>query len=93
MVYKGLSTRVKNRKKGLVKENSLQNAKEAYIKAIEHERKVAEWKLTCEKLQKDGVPKRNWPKGPTRPRKPKLPANFGAIVDDDEEEDDENDND
>lgn len=31
---------------------------------IQHDEKVKAWKLTCETLSSEGVPKKNWPKGP-----------------------------
>jgi hypothetical protein len=32
----------------------------------DHDDAVKSWKLTCERLASEGVPKRNWPKGPVR---------------------------
>ncbi|KAF8156536.1 hypothetical protein B0H34DRAFT_644654, partial [Crassisporium funariophilum] len=34
-----------------------------------HEEAVKAWKTDCEKLASEGVPKKNWPKGPIRQRK------------------------
>ncbi|TFK39562.1 hypothetical protein BDQ12DRAFT_604088 [Crucibulum laeve] len=36
------------------------------IKA-DHKNNITEWKLTCANLQKDGIPKKNFPKAPTQP--------------------------
>ncbi|TFK31215.1 hypothetical protein BDQ12DRAFT_619282, partial [Crucibulum laeve] len=36
------------------------------IKA-DHKKNIAEWKLTCANLQRDGISKKNLPKAPTRP--------------------------
>ncbi|TFK16665.1 hypothetical protein FA15DRAFT_558328, partial [Coprinopsis marcescibilis] len=58
----------------------------------EHEHKLADWKLTCKSLQNDGVPKKNWPKAPTQPRKPKLSPNFAAVGDNDDDDYEEIDN-
>ncbi|RXW14228.1 hypothetical protein EST38_g11623 [Candolleomyces aberdarensis] len=53
-----------------------------------HEQNVAEWKGACEKLQQQAVAKKKWPKAPTRPRKPTLSANFGAINEEDNDDED-----
>ena len=45
----------------------------------------------CDRLVSEGVPKKNWPKGPIRPRKPKLPATLDTVVDEDDGEDEEED--
>ena len=52
-----------------------------------HEEATNAWKLTCGSLKEQRIPKKNWPKAPTRPRKPKLPSNH-ADGDDDEPDDD-----
>ncbi|KAF8154642.1 hypothetical protein B0H34DRAFT_799403 [Crassisporium funariophilum] len=49
------------------------------------------WKGECDRLASEGVPKKKWPKGPTCPRKPKLPATLDAVVDEDNGKDDEED--
>ncbi|KAF5319127.1 hypothetical protein D9611_014093 [Ephemerocybe angulata] len=54
-----------------------------------HAEMVAEWELTCTKLQAEGVPKKNHPRKLTRPRKPTLPDDYAAAGDDDDDEDDE----
>ncbi|KAJ3499646.1 hypothetical protein NMY22_g19492 [Coprinellus aureogranulatus] len=45
----------------------------------EHQKKLDEWKLTCEQLKADKIPRKDWPKAPTRPRKPTLPEDFVAV--------------
>ncbi|KAF8157875.1 hypothetical protein B0H34DRAFT_638184, partial [Crassisporium funariophilum] len=60
------------------------------IKII-HKESVKVWKAECDKLASDWVPKKKWPKGPTRPQKPKLPATLDDIVDEDNGEEDEED--
>ena len=57
------------------------------IKII-HDEAIKIWKVDCDRLASEGVPKKNWPKGPTRPRKPKLPATL-EVIDEDDVEDDE----
>ena len=49
------------------------------IKII-HEEATRIWKADCDRLASEGVPKKNWPKGPIRPRKPKLPATLDTVV-------------
>lgn len=34
---------------------------------IQHNEKEKAWKVTCEKLSVEGIPKKNWPKGPICP--------------------------
>lgn len=58
------------------------------IKII-HDEAMKIWKADCEKLASEGVPKKNWPKGPIRPRKPKLPVTLEAVVDEDDGVDEE----
>jgi hypothetical protein len=58
---------------------------------IIHEEAIKVWKADCEKLASEGVPKKNWPKGPVHQQKPKLPATLEAVVDEDNGEDDEED--
>jgi hypothetical protein len=60
------------------------------IKII-HEEAVKAWKADCDRLASEGIPKKNWPKGPIRPRKPKLPPTLDTVVDEDDGEDDEDD--
>ena len=43
------------------------------IKA-EHEKAVEEHLAQCETLKNQGIPKKNWPKKPVQPLKPKVPA-------------------
>lgn len=47
------------------------------------------WKADCDKHASEGVPKKNWPKVPIRPRKPKLPATLDTVVDDNDGADEE----
>ena len=56
-----------------------------------HEEASNAWKLTCEALKEQRIPKKSWPKAPTRPKKPKLPSTHADGEDDepDEGEDDE----
>ncbi|KAF8160510.1 hypothetical protein BJ912DRAFT_891218 [Pholiota molesta] len=56
---------------------------------IQHDERVRVWKLTCENLAAEGIAKKNWPKGPIRPRKPKLPANLEVVGDEEDGGDDE----
>ena len=58
---------------------------------IMHDEATRKWKADCDRLASEGVLKRNWPKGPTRPRKPKLLATLDAVVDEDDGEDEEED--
>ena len=39
-----------------------------------HEEASNAWKLTCDTLKEQRIPKKSWPKAPTRPKKPKLPS-------------------
>ena len=48
----------------------------------QHEEDARIWKEQCEKLKTEGVPKKNWPKAPIRPRKPTLPAQLAEDDDD-----------
>lgn len=57
------------------------------IKA-QNDKNTDEWKLTCENLQNEGIPKKHWPKPPTRQRKPTLPDILAAMVDEDDEGED-----
>ncbi|KAJ2923329.1 hypothetical protein H1R20_g13762, partial [Candolleomyces eurysporus] len=56
----------------------------------QHEKNTADWKVACENCQRDGIPRKEWPNKPTRPRKPTLPANFAAVGDDEDVEGEEN---
>ena len=56
---------------------------------IIHDEAMKFWKADCDKLASEGVPKKNWPKAPIRPRKPKLPATLDAVVDEDGAADEE----
>ncbi|KAF8969033.1 hypothetical protein BDZ97DRAFT_1654424 [Flammula alnicola] len=58
---------------------------------MNHEDAVKCWKTDCEKLASEGVPKKNWPKGPIHQRKPKLPPNLEAVADEDDVDDEEED--
>ena len=58
---------------------------------IIHEEATRMWKADCDRLASEGVLKKNWPKGPIRPRKPKLPATLGAVIDEDDGDDEEED--
>ena len=62
-----------------------------FVDWLIHEEATRIWKADCDRLASEGVPKKNWPKGPTRPRKPKLPATLDAVVDEDNGEDEEED--
>ena len=56
-----------------------------------HDEALKHWKAECNKLISEGVPKKNLPKQPIRQRKPKLPPNLEAVVDEDDVDDDEGD--
>jgi hypothetical protein len=58
---------------------------------IIHDEATRIWKAECDRLASEGVPKKNWPKGPIRPRKPKLPPTLDAVIDEDDGEDEEED--
>ena len=54
----------------------LREALEARWKEIkgEHERAVATWEDNCQELQAKGIAKKDLPKKPLHPRKPKMPS-------------------
>ena len=52
-----------------------------------HETAIEEWSAQCQNLKDQGIPKKNWPKKPTRPRKPKPPV-FDQAAGDSGNEDD-----
>ncbi|PPQ88339.1 hypothetical protein CVT25_012553 [Psilocybe cyanescens] len=56
-----------------------------------HKKAMKLWKINCDKLSGEGVPKKHWPKAPARPKKPKLPASLEVVVDDDDGDDEEED--
>lgn len=59
---------------------------------INHEKKVQEWEAECQRLASEGIPKRQWPKKPIRPLKPKLTPTLESVdvvEDEDGDEDDE----
>jgi len=60
------------------------------IKII-HEEVTRIWKAECDRLASEGVLKKNWPRGPIRPRKPKLLATLDAVIDEDDGEDEDED--
>ncbi|KAH6885999.1 hypothetical protein BKA70DRAFT_1123458 [Coprinopsis sp. MPI-PUGE-AT-0042] len=57
----------------------------------QHAENCEAWKKACNQLKSEGVPKKEWPKAPTRPRKPTIPVHFGAVeeVEDDDDEEEE----
>ena len=52
-----------------------------------HETAIEEWSAQCQNLKDQGIPKKNWPNEPTRPRKPKPPV-FDQAAGDSGNEDD-----
>ena len=107
-IRKGISEQQQRKEAAAAEKRSKANAraekKEALAKLeaewtdikLKHEEAVKNWKSTCERLCSEGVPKKNLLKGPVRPRKPKLPVSFDAVVDEgniEDEEEDENDED
>ena len=62
------------------------------LKAV-HEAETKAWKLACDALKEQRVAKKNWPKAPVRPKKPKLPSNVVDTGEDELEEEIDEDND
>ena len=50
------------------------------------------WKLTCDALKEQQIPKKSWPKAPTHPKKPKLPSSHANGKDDEPDEAEEENN-
>lgn len=51
-----------------------------------HEARVTEWDTVCERLKGGEVAKKDWPKKPLRPRKPKIPTDLEYNDEGNEEE-------
>jgi hypothetical protein len=88
MPKKALSDRVKKHKANQANEHRLRQAAMAYLTAKKSGEKLSYRKVGEEFGVDEGLPRKNWPKAPIRPRKPKLP-DPDEVEDEDGEEDDE----
>jgi len=57
-----------------------------------HEEASNAWKLTCDALKEQRIPKKSWPKAPTCPKKPKLPSGHADGKDNEPDEGEEENN-
>ncbi|TFK16896.1 hypothetical protein FA15DRAFT_650704 [Coprinopsis marcescibilis] len=76
------------------KKDAMAKLEAEWVKIKEkHVENLAEWERTCERLQSEGVLRKNMPPKPKRQLKPTLPDDHGAVGDDDDEEEEEDEGD